>query len=423
LLGLLAKLCRTFEAMGNVTSSCANPSTHHCCRWTAEDDAELSVEGRTRKSKTEEEPRLNFDTNVIGPTNANIIGGGGAGASPLQELKFLEERSFKKDWQREPTPERTSKDTQNRKAQTAELKKAAKALQPKAAAKGGFPVSAKAKPKSADVSSVSMSSVSSSSVLPFSNPGKAPPQKEEKVVSPKTAEDRAVPAAKPKAVLPEEPEKPVEGTEQSTVPAITAPASPASPNPCKKLIPSLSPALWSPMHRRWTCQKALQAEPAQPAQTSQTLQPAATAITVDQAETDAQVEEKPQRVPPVLSLCSPPPALWSPLHRKWCGAVLKMQLAQVPTLLVKKAVQGAGQAKALQMESEAGLEKAQSELLETVKMQVHPPCEALKAQPPCAPASLPRLPARISFSSAPALYSKWHGRWTGCLPEPAKLGA
>ena len=177
------------------------------------------------------------------------------------------------------------------------------------------------------------------------------------------------------------------------------------------------------MHRRWTCQKALQAEPAQPAQTSQTLQPAATAITVDQAETDAQVEEKPQRVPPVLSLCSPPPALWSPLHRKWCGAVLKMQLAQVPTLLVKKAVQGAGQAKALQMESEAGLEKAQSELLETVKMQVHPPCEALKAQPPCAPASLPRLPARISFSSAPALYSKWHGRWTGCLPEPAKLGA
>ena len=165
----------------------------------------------------------------------------------------------------------------------------------------------------------------------------------------------------------------MEGTEQSTVPAITAPASPASPNPCKKLIPSLSPALWSPMHRRWTCQKALQAEPAQPAQTSQTLQPAATAITVDQAETDARVEEKPQRVPPVLSLCSPPPALWSPLHRKWCGAVLKMQLAQVPTLLVKKAVQGAGQAKALQMESEAGLEKAQSELLETVKMQVHPP--------------------------------------------------
>ena len=31
----------------------------------------------------QEEPRLNFDTNVIGPTNANIIGG--AGASPLQE--------------------------------------------------------------------------------------------------------------------------------------------------------------------------------------------------------------------------------------------------------------------------------------------------------------------------------------------------
>ena len=33
----------------------------------------------------QEEPRLNFDTNVIGPTNANIIGGGGAGASPLQD--------------------------------------------------------------------------------------------------------------------------------------------------------------------------------------------------------------------------------------------------------------------------------------------------------------------------------------------------
>ncbi|CAE7305566.1 unnamed protein product [Symbiodinium sp. CCMP2592] len=413
--------------MGNVTSSCANPSTHHCCRWTAEDDAELSVEGRTRKSKTEEEPRLNFDTNVIGPTNANIIGGG-AGASPLQELKFLEERSFKKDWQREPTPERTSKDTQNRKAQTAELKKAAKAFQPKAAAKGGFPVSAKAKPKSADVSSVSMSSVSSSSVLPFSSPGKSPPQKEEKVVSPKTAEDREVPAAKLKAVLPEEPEKAVEGTQQSAaVPAITAPAS---PNPCKKLIPSLSPALWSPMHRRWTCQKALQAEPAEPAQPTQPTQPTqpaqpsqtvAAATTVDEAETNAQVEEKPQRVPPVLSLCSPPPALWSPLHRKWCGAVLKMQLAQVPTLLVKKAVQG-GQAKALQMESEAGLEKAQSELLETVKMQaqVQPPSEALKAQAPCAPCA---PAARISFSSAPALYSKWHGRWTGCLPEPAKLGA
>ena len=160
----------------------ANPSTHHCCRWTAEDDAELSVEapgfwaeetgkpphhspagpyqeiqdrgsegrggpffgktgsvlpgrgdskqfcssvvgqgsrdleswvegleGRDRTDWTwlsvfhsfgfgkvscwrmhdaalgfaQEEPRLNFDTNVIGPTNANIIGG--AGASPLQE--------------------------------------------------------------------------------------------------------------------------------------------------------------------------------------------------------------------------------------------------------------------------------------------------------------------------------------------------
>lgn len=369
------------------------------------------MEGRTRKSKTEEEPRLNFDTNVIGPTNANIIGG--AGASPLQELKFLEERSFKKDWQREPTPERTSKDTQNRKAQTAELKKAAKALQPKAVAKGGFPVSAKAKPKS----DVSMSSVSSSSVLPFSSsPGKSPlPQKEEKVVSPKTAEDRAVPA-KLKAELPEEPQKPVEGTEQSTAVPV-----PASPNPCKKLIPSLSPALWSPMHRRWTRQKALQPEPAQtaqtvqPAQSAQSLQPAATATTVDETETIAQVEEKPQCTPPVLSLCSPPPALWSPLHRKWCGAVLKMQLAQVPTLLVKKAQTPKA---LLSLESEARLEKAQPEL-DVKTLEAEPVCVALKAPAtPAAPA-----PARISFSSAPALYSKWHGRWTGCLPEPAKLGA
>ncbi|CAE7531739.1 unnamed protein product [Symbiodinium sp. CCMP2456] len=406
--------------MGNVTSACANPSTHHCCRWTAEDDAELSVEGRTRKSKTEEEPRLNFDTNVIGPTNANIIGG--AGASPLQELKFLEERSFKKDWQREPTPERTSKDTQNRKAQTAELKKAAKALQPKAVAKGGFPVSAKAKPKS----DVSMSSVSSSSILPFSSPGKSLlPQKEEKVVSPKTAEDRAAPAAKLKAELPEEPQKPVEGTEQSTAVPL-----PASPNPCKKLIPSLSPALWSPMHRRWTCQKALQPEPAQTAQTVQpsqpaeSLQPAATATT-DETETKAQVEEKPQRTPPVLSLCSPPPALWSPLHRKWCGAVLKMQLAQVPTLLVKKAAAVPNPKTLLSLESETLLEKTHTPELVDVKTQAEPEPPlplALKAPAP-APASMPDLPARISFSSAPALYSKWHGRWTGCLPEPAKLGA
>ena len=46
----------------------------------------------------QEEPRLNFDTNVIGPTNANIIGGGGAGATagPRVQSRCCHDRLVRK---------------------------------------------------------------------------------------------------------------------------------------------------------------------------------------------------------------------------------------------------------------------------------------------------------------------------------------
>ncbi|CAE7602766.1 unnamed protein product [Symbiodinium natans] len=202
------------------------------------------------------------------------------------------------------------------------------------------------------------------------------------------------------------------------------PKTVASPKPAAT-APSLSPAVWSPVHRHWTCPRAQ--APQAPA-VAPAAAPAAALVAAPMAAlvaapnptssgvAETTVAKSELAFPPataVLRLCSSPPALWSPLHRKWCGAVLKMQLAEVPTLLVKKAPPKA----LLEGESrQSRTPKAQlAEAAEPAKVKV------VEAQQEVAPVALKAL-AGVSFSSAPALYSKWHGRWTGCLPA-AKLAA
>ena len=207
-----------------------------------------------------------------------------------------------------------------------------------------------------------------------------------------------------------------------------------SPSPVLRASQSLAPALWSPIHRRWTCQCASEPLPTQAAEAPREVEPTEAVVEfpaaaveapsahvepVDVAE--AEKPQLPQASAALLRLCSTAPALWSPLHRKWCGQVLKMQLAEVPTLLVKKAMPP----KALPAEScvepmpakEAKpVEEAvtQKEIAEATSVPLVMP-KALKATEP------PRR--QVGCSSMPALYSKWHGRWTGPVPEPSKLGA
>ena len=211
--------------------------------------------------------------------------------------------------------------------------------------------------------------------------------------------------------------RPETKAETSPAPKAALP-SPEETTPVLRVVPSLSPALWSPVHRRWTCQPATVIRKPQP-------QPAPEILEVPEAEATQLVEpdnDKPkpiQAAQAVLRLCSTAPALWSPLHRKWCGDVLKMQIAHVPTLLVKKAA-----SKALLLQEGCPdrvasiKDVAMPEAVEATK-------DVEKAEAAIVPVTLeaPKTPMPprplISCSAAPAIYSKWHNRWTGFLPQPA----
>lgn len=136
----------------------------------------------------------------------------------------------------------------------------------------------------------------------------------------------------------------------------------------KRALHSVMPAVWSSFHSQWTGQ-----------QVTAPVEEVAPALEVEsKAETVTETAVVPVKAAPGI-LCSLSPALWSPLHHKWC---CQQALVPVGKLL--------------------GPVAALPELPAIVDVAV----EVVKLE----------KKLELKYSVAPAVYSKWHGRWTGGRP-------
>ena len=192
--------------------------------------------------------------------------------------------------------------------------------------------------------------VATASFLPQKEPQRAPTQ---------SAKQFAASRVKPKVELPAS-KADLRSLPQAAWSKIYAQFAIESVESVKRALHSVMPAVWSSFHSQWTGQK----------------------VTAPVPEAALELESQPKEtvqegaVVPVKAavLCSLSPALWSPLHRKWCG-----QPALVP---VAKLLQSMTNFEAIMDVQVVKVEK---------KLQV-------------------------KYSVAPAVYSKWHGRWTGGRP-------
>lgn len=206
-----------------------------------------------------------------------------------------------------------------------------------------------------------------------------------------------------------------------------------------KALHSIVPAQWSSFHRHWTCQKKV-AEMAIPAillPNSDAVVTVASASLVKIAKTAVCKE-----ISTVLSSVSP--AMWSPLHRKWCGNEgLKSSKVAVAGAMQKLVV-----AKDYGLLPGLASSMLNAALNIEVKVQQVQPIEDLKARwknlksfllvitelglflfrlltflliPPFLQEVSKSVIVKCSVT--PAVYSKWHRHWTGgkarwARPEP-----
>jgi len=398
--------------MGN-SISCHQP----CCRWTTDVDGELAVEGKRLGKPGEEEPKMNFDTNVIGPANINLIGGGN-GLQLQQELKLFEDSRFPKPHPRDNSRGKSSspKDKTEREGPSPAAKASLDGTKSKegssrpgtsrSQATGPTPVTQSAK-QFADAFSREVLKIDRERV----NKNTKPRFQESIRIMPTSAWSKLYAAFPARATSPVEPE--------ATASTLSIPSKSAEVSATvQKALHSIVPAQWSSFHRHWTCQKTVaemmaiaipeirNSDAVATVATVASLASASLAKMAKEAVTKAVTKE----ISMVFSSASP--AMWSPLHRKWCGhEVLKQSLKQsLKPSKAPKAIQKLALAKDYGLLP--GL--ASSMLDAALNIEVKVPTEAitkvLKAEEVPAPAPIAPI---VKCSVAPAIYSKWHRHWTG----------
>jgi len=380
--------------MGN-SISCHQP----CCRWTTDVEGELAVDGAKRLGKHgEEEPKMNFDTNVIGPSNINLIGGG-SGLQLQQELKLFEESRFS----RQPRDNSRGKSSSPTKAKLEEedplpVAKATFDRNPKnrasrpsgpsepSSGRSTSPLTQSAK-QFADTFSKAKVEAKVEANVANRNPKPAKARFQETIrMMPTSAWSKLY------ARFPTQPKTPKVETVAAGAGAIAPPESVLVQT---KALHSIVPAQWSSFHRHWTCQKKV-AEMAIPAillPNSDAVVTVASASLVKIAKTAVCKE-----ISTVLSSVSP--AMWSPLHRKWCGNEgLKSSKVAVAGAMQKLVV-----AKDYGLLPGLASSMLNAALNIEVKVQQVQPIEDLKEV---------SKSVIVKCSVTPAVYSKWHRHWTG----------
>lgn len=382
-------------------------------------DGELAVEGKRLGKPGEEEPKMNFDTNVIGPANINLIGGGN-GLQLQQELKLFEDSRFPKPHPRDNSRGKSSspKDKTERegplpvaKASLDGAKSTEGSSRPSASRSQGTagpnPVTQSAK-QFADAFSREVLKIDRERV----NKNTKPRFQESIRIMPTSAWSKLYAAFPARATSPVKPEATASTQSIQSIPSKSAEVSAATVH---KALHSIVPAQWSSFHRHWTCQKtvaemiAIVAIPeirnsdAVAVATVASLASASLAKMAAEAVTKAVTKE----ISMVFSSASP--AMWSPLHRKWCGhEVLKQSLKQsLKPSKAPKAIQKLALAKDYGLLP--GL--ASSMLDAALNIEVKAITNVLKAEE-VSKALAPMAPI-VKCSVAPAIYSKWHRHWTG----------
>jgi len=376
--------------MGN-SISCHQP----CCRWTTDVEGELAVDGAKRLGKHgEEEPKMNFDTNVIGPSNINLIGGG-SGLQLQQELKLFEESRFS----RQPRDNSRGKSSSPTKAKLEEE-------DPLPVAKATFdrnPKNRASRPSGpSEPSSGRSTSPLTQSAKQFADTfSKAKVEANVTNRNPKPAKARfqetirMMPTSawsKLYARFPTELKTPKVATVAAGAGAIAPPESVLVQT---KALHSIVPAQWSSFHRHWTCQKKV-AEMAIPA----ILLPNSDAVVTVASASLVKIAKAAvcKEISTVLSSVSP--AMWSPLHRKWCGNEgLKSSKVAVAGAMQKLVV-----AKDYGLLPGLASSMLNAALNIEVKVQQVQPIEDLKEV---------SKSVIVKCSVTPAVYSKWHRHWTG----------
>ncbi|CAK9076190.1 unnamed protein product [Durusdinium trenchii] len=374
--------------MGN-SISCHQP----CCRWTTDVDGELSVEGKRLGKHGEEEHKMNFDTNVLGPTNINLIGGG-TPSVVTQDLKLFDESRFSR-----PHPSSQSRDSHSRDGTSPSKSKATQLErdeEPLPVAKANFgPI-----PKTKETSSRPLPSRSpaTQSAKQFADAFSKEVMKTDrskppiKSTRPNLSGDfRVMPGVAWSKIYEHFASAKTLSVATRSQAFLAAPVQ-------QKALKSIMPALWSSFHRHWTCQK-----------TSATM--AVEEELVQQLEQTV-VSKIFHKGPTEMSiLSSVGPAMWSPLHRKWCGH----DALKTPKLPLPSALPLAPAIQKLVLAKDCGLLPALASSMLNVALNIETKPKALQDGKVCkeSEATTPQPCLRVKCSVAPAVYSIWHKHWTG----------